>query len=342
MKKATIMISVCLVIVLLFSSLFTAVAQQEKPSYVTLDTTIFAIPVGQTATVKINDLHLAQSQYEQVGAYVWVNHQEMTYEQFCQAVNGWVEGAFPLAMYREDYAYLTYTSDWWEFHHYNGDKEASYFNGTPRERLNTQSPMGEYLIVVNEEQMKGKPLDSLWNIGVLPRRLVYNRVANDPVAGQWLVEHPEVVTVTNTDVDIPDLYLTATVVGEQEGETTLTFEYSDGTQFVTASCFIKVYEPAWPQPAGWGDVNADGVVNAKDALAVLRYSAHPFLHFGDVTKETLMEYEKAKWQMVTIATLGEVSGDGRRDAKDALEILKYAVKKITKFPVEDMVTPTNI
>ncbi len=41
--------------------------------------------------------------------------------------------------------------------------------------------------------------------------------------------------------------------------------------------------------------------------------------------------------------LGDVNGDKRINAKDALEILKYAVRKIEKFPIEEIViTPTDV
>ena len=38
----------------------------------------------------------------------------------------------------------------------------------------------------------------------------------------------------------------------------------------------------------------------------------------------------------------EVTGDDKIDARDALEILKYAVEKIEKFPIEEIaITPTD-
>ena len=64
-----------------------------------------------------------------------------------------------------------------------------------------------------------------------------------------------------------------------------------------------------------GDVTLDGVVDAKDALEILKYS---------VGKAILNETQQAA---------AEVNGDNGIDAKDALEILKYVVGKIPQFPI---------
>ncbi len=58
-----------------------------------------------------------------------------------------------------------------------------------------------------------------------------------------------------------------------------------------------------------GDANADGKVNAKDALATLKIG---------VGKETLTETKR---------DIGDINGDGKVDAKDALAILKKSVGK---------------
>ncbi len=65
-----------------------------------------------------------------------------------------------------------------------------------------------------------------------------------------------------------------------------------------------------------GDVNADGKVDAKDALEVLKFA---------VGKTELTETQQLA---------AEVVGDDAINAKDALEILKFAVNKITEFPIE--------
>lgn len=314
------------------------VTVKEDISYASLNKNVVAIPVGETTRLNVNQLCLSQSQYQQVGVYVYVNHNKVTYDDFSKSVADWAPGAFPLTMYREDLQYRTSGSDWWEFHHYNGEEASSYFNGVARERLNVQSPVGEYLIVANGEQTQGKLLNSLRELDVTPREWVRARVNNPPVASKWTADDEDLVTVTDTDV----YGISVTVEGKQEGETQVVFTYSDGNKTVTATCFVKVYEPNWPQPKGFGDANVDGKIDAKDALAVLRYSVHPHLHFGTITKDNVMEYEKLVWQMKTVATVGEVDGLQGINARDALQILKYAVKKIDRFPVEDMVTPTDI
>lgn len=72
---------------------------------------------------------------------------------------------------------------------------------------------------------------------------------------------------------------------------------------------ICVYEPAATPPAEEtdrlpGDVNNDGKVNSRDALAVIKYAAG---------------------QDVTIITANaDVNGDGKINSRDALAIIKYA------------------
>lgn len=66
----------------------------------------------------------------------------------------------------------------------------------------------------------------------------------------------------------------------------------------------------------WGDVNHDGLVNAKDATLVLQYSVG--------TNEGFFCEAKA-----------DVNGDGSINAKDATLILQHSVGTITVFPVEE-------
>lgn len=62
-----------------------------------------------------------------------------------------------------------------------------------------------------------------------------------------------------------------------------------------------------------GDVNDDGIINASDALVVLKHSAKLNLLEGDLLSRA------------------DVTADGNIDAKDALDILKYAVHLISEF-----------
>ncbi|MBR3844258.1 MAG: hypothetical protein IKM39_01990, partial [Clostridia bacterium] len=76
-------------------------------------------------------------------------------------------------------------------------------------------------------------------------------------------------------------------------------------------------QPGGEQPdVLYGDLNEDKLVDAKDALIVLRIA---------VAKQIPTQYQKL---------VGDVNGDSGIDAKDALEILKKTVGKIDKFPVE--------
>ncbi len=62
-----------------------------------------------------------------------------------------------------------------------------------------------------------------------------------------------------------------------------------------------------------GDVNADGRINASDALLVLQAST-AYITLPDSQKK-----------------LADVTGDGKINSSDALKILQYATGKITKF-----------
>ncbi len=66
----------------------------------------------------------------------------------------------------------------------------------------------------------------------------------------------------------------------------------------------------------YGELNQDEVINAKDALCVLRYS---------VGKQEFTPLQKIA---------AELDGKERINAKDALLILKFSVLKIQKFPIE--------
>ncbi len=67
----------------------------------------------------------------------------------------------------------------------------------------------------------------------------------------------------------------------------------------------------------FGDVNADGQINAADALAVLRMAVGK----AETTDDAFY------W--------GDVNDDYKLNAADALLILKYAVGKLDHFPVEE-------
>ena len=67
----------------------------------------------------------------------------------------------------------------------------------------------------------------------------------------------------------------------------------------------------------FGDINADGSVNATDALLALQHC---------VKLITLSENQ---------FLLADLDGNGSVDATDALYVLQYTVKLIDKFPVED-------
>ena len=107
-------------------------------------------------------------------------------------------------------------------------------------------------------------------------------------------------TVTHTDVPVPQ--------GKEEfpfdvivnDGSVITLTPVDGKVTVLASEFVYTR---------FGDVNADGKIDAKDALETLKISVQKRI-------PTPME-----------ATASDANRDGVTNAKDALEMLKYAVKK---------------
>lgn len=87
---------------------------------------------------------------------------------------------------------------------------------------------------------------------------------------------------------------------------------------ISLSAFVYADESAAIQCA---DTVADGTIDAKDALEVLKYAARLIDGF-EVEEEFISYY----W-------VGDVTGDYEITAADALEILKYAARLIDKFPI---------
>ena len=96
---------------------------------------------------------------------------------------------------------------------------------------------------------------------------------------------------------------------------------SNGSKHIECTVCGTVLETETIPATGraYGDVNGDGVVDASDAMALLRYDA----------------------LLVTLSddslTAADVNGDGQVDAVDAIIILQYDAKMITEFPVKTAV-----
>lgn len=71
----------------------------------------------------------------------------------------------------------------------------------------------------------------------------------------------------------------------------------------------------------YGDVNSDGVIDASDALHILKHSAKV-----DVLEENKLIY-------------ADVDGNNSIDAKDSLYVLKYSANIISCFPVDEYNEP---
>ena len=93
---------------------------------------------------------------------------------------------------------------------------------------------------------------------------------------------------------------------------------SDGSKHTECTVCGTVLETEVIPATGraYGDVNGDGVVDASDAVAILRYDALLETLTGDSF------------------TAADVNGDGEVDAIDAVLILQYDSRLITAFPVD--------
>ncbi len=143
----------------------------------------------------------------------------------------------------------------------------------------------------------------------------------------------------------------STVTALQPGETTITVKATGGGMgTATATCQVtvveEVYDGVQPTPeeelyahlaVDMGEINGDGLVDAKDALLVLQYSVEKIhrlenVHNGVYIGETPFE--------------ADLNGDRRINAVDALMILKMAVGKgipdITTIPWGEFQTQTAV
>lgn len=82
---------------------------------------------------------------------------------------------------------------------------------------------------------------------------------------------------------------------------------------IAAGCFIS----SSAVEGMYGDIDANGRIDSADALLALRHSVNSAVLEGNAF------------------VLADVNGDKVVDAADALEILKFAVGKISSFPVEE-------
>ncbi|MBR3844403.1 MAG: hypothetical protein IKM39_02730 [Clostridia bacterium] len=103
----------------------------------------------------------------------------------------------------------------------------------------------------------------------------------------------------------------------------------------TASAW-EIYPPS--EYIIMGDVNADQKVDAKDALEILIFSVSKCTMFlpENPTPEQVLNYERYEYYKTILKTVGDVNGDERMDAQDALHILQYAVKKRDTFENTDL------
>ncbi len=122
----------------------------------------------------------------------------------------------------------------------------------------------------------------------------------------------QLIRWSSSDENVAAVTADGHVTGISSGTAVIT-AVSDAAPNVKAICSIEVIDA---DTLFYGDVNADGSVNATDALITLQHSV------GKTTLEG------------TVALNADVNADNAVNATDALLILQYSVNKITVFPAE--------
>lgn len=84
-----------------------------------------------------------------------------------------------------------------------------------------------------------------------------------------------------------------------------------------------------------GDTNVDGKVDAKDALEILRFSVAKISYFPD-SEDSIVKQQQRDYYLAYMGIIHDVNNDGKVNAVDALNVLQYAVGKITEFPRVDL------
>ncbi len=315
---------------------------KEKASSLTLSAPSLTIPMGSTATVKIIKADVKQGSYGEVGVAVEVDPQVLTYEQFCNLVSTLGEDIGHVALYEGEGADATqYPRVLYEY-----IKDGGFWRPEESSRYNKVSPVQGYIVTASGHANKWMLGELAQTDGILSAVMVYELLpTGTPPHEEWTVEDNRVAVIATDAKDEFDQFYTVTVYGNQVGQTTLTVKHGGDSNSITATCPVTVVEANPIVPKRYGDVNEDDAINAKDALEVLKDAVckhhHSFLPIPP-TLTQLLNYQQQMAAYRKFSAAANVNGDTFIDAKDALEILKYAVKKIDRFPVEDMVTPTDI
>lgn len=87
-----------------------------------------------------------------------------------------------------------------------------------------------------------------------------------------------------------------------------------------------------------GDLNIDNKIDAKDALEVLKFSVCVHVRFPveNSSAEELLKLAREKYYKQLVTIVGDVTGDKKANAQDALHILQYAVGKRDAFEKSDL------
>lgn len=217
--------------------------------------------------------------------------------------------------------------------------------GVIRESANSQknqvSPLHSYYAVPEYGTKLITLANTLANLsGVEKVELVYGPLMYAAVmpSATYSCSPKGIVDVEN--VGLWDCTLTAL----QPGEAVVTAKvWGGGYGQATVTCKVTVVEDKPPVVETPTDIPTDTPTDVTPTD----------IPYGDVNGDTkidakdalmVLKYAVQKMELTQAQQkAAEVDGKEGIDAKDALEILKYSVKKITKFPIEEIViTPTDV
>ena len=228
----------------------------EKTSFLSLSELAVEIPVGGTASVSVNsDLNMGNA-YVAAGIEVEVDPARVSYEQLQQLLTSLgnqdrEEKWGSLALYEQDETYTSVVDDRLVYQHLIEGTLQSELQ-LPREGV--QSPIHKYLIVnqlstySDFQQMIGNFTEKE---GISKARLVYTVViGTQPFHHDWSVENPEIASVKENDVDLYWYPASATITGNQAGQTMVTLRYGAGSVSLTRMCYVNVVEQDPALPAG--------------------------------------------------------------------------------------------
>ena len=315
-----------------------AVDYNEQASVLTLSSMAKEIPLGSTDTIRVLECELETAAYSGVGVMVEVDHQKISYEQFKTYLE---------KQYQDDWYLTAYTLYAFDEQYaleensrllYQHFSEYSFTNSDEVVRENIQSPVSRYLLNFRFLNRQGV-VSSLEQLSFIKTvRPVYNyALTGMPPHEEWSVEDEDIISIAPQSQDPYGLDAVVTITAKKVGETVITVKRGGISVSVTQTCVVRVVEADAKQP---DDVVTNTNVTPTD------------IPYGDVNGDTkvdakdalmVLKYAVEKIDLTDEQKLAaEVDGMEGIGAKDALEILKYTVGIIEQFPAQEKAMWQNV